>query len=234
MPPHSRCIRGGRRNQILLHLWMGLHTSNLPHHNCPSATEIPLYCTHSLCVCQRGHETLLIHSHTLSSGFILCERQISGLPLSGVISASSLHDGAFIYTHHMLASRLTVKFLTQRHYREVFAAEFAGYGDFLPQGPASLGNHMMCSRWRVMAHLKGNTDIKVKCDSGNVFALAVSAEQRSLDLCVSVWESHACLHISEPVNKKTPVVLCCLPAHTASGSRTLPGDRARRSHPGGG
>lgn len=89
--------------------------------------------------------------------------------ISGAVAVCSLHDRAFIYTYSLLASQLNVKFLTQRHYGEIFAAELAGNGDFLPQGPASLGNHMVCSCWRVMAHLRGKRDIKVKCNIGNVF-----------------------------------------------------------------
>ncbi len=81
----------------------------------------------------------------------------------------NLHDGTFIYTYSLLASPLNMKCLTQRHYGEVFATEFAGDGDFLPQGPASLGNHMVCSCRGVMAHLRGKTDIKVKQNVGNAF-----------------------------------------------------------------
>lgn len=47
-----------------------------------------------------------------------------------------------------------MKCLTQRHYGEVFATELAGDGDFLPQGPASLGKHVMRSCRGVMAHLE--------------------------------------------------------------------------------
>lgn len=53
--------------------------------------------------------------------------------------------------------------LTQRHYGEVFATELAGDGDFLPQGPASLGNHMMSSCRGVMAHLGSEIRVSVKC-----------------------------------------------------------------------
>lgn len=52
--------------------------------------------------------------------------------------------------------------LTQRHYGEVFATELAGDGDFLPQGPASLGNHMMSSCRRVMAHLESIIKVSLK------------------------------------------------------------------------
>lgn len=52
--------------------------------------------------------------------------------------------------------------LTQRHYGEVFATELAGDGDFLPQGPASLGNHMMSSCRGVMAHLESEIRVSVK------------------------------------------------------------------------
>lgn len=52
--------------------------------------------------------------------------------------------------------------LTQRHYGEVFATELAGNGDFLPQGPASLGNHMMSSCRGVMAHLGSEQKVSVK------------------------------------------------------------------------
>jgi len=44
--------------------------------------------------------------------------------------------------------------LTQGHDGEVFPTELAGDGDLLPQGPASLGDHMMGGRRRVMAHLR--------------------------------------------------------------------------------
>lgn len=52
--------------------------------------------------------------------------------------------------------------LTQRHYGEVFATELAGDGDFLPQGPASLGNHVMSSCRGVMAHLGSEIKVRVK------------------------------------------------------------------------
>jgi len=55
-----------------------------------------------------------------------------------------------------------MKALTQRHYGEVFATELAGDSDFLPQGPASLGNHMMSSCRGVMAHLGRQIYIKVE------------------------------------------------------------------------
>lgn len=57
-----------------------------------------------------------------------------------------------------LVSQLSVKCFTQRHNGEVFATELAGNGDFLPQGPASLGNHMMGSCRGVMAHLDSNKE----------------------------------------------------------------------------
>lgn len=62
----------------------------------------------------------------------------------------------------------SLKGLTQRHNREVFATKLAGDGDFLPQGPASLGNHMMCSCRGMMAHLeeKKRHDSEVKCKTG--------------------------------------------------------------------
>ena len=74
----------------------------------------------------------------------------------------NLHDGAFIYTYSLFSSQLNIKGFTQRHYGEVFATELAGDGDFLPQGPASLGNHMMCSCRGVMAHLTRRMYKKLK------------------------------------------------------------------------
>ncbi len=62
-----------------------------------------------------------------------------------------------------------MKCLTQRHYGEVFATELAGDGDFLPKGPASLGNHMMGSCRGVMAHLRSKNNIKIKQNIGNAF-----------------------------------------------------------------
>lgn len=66
---------------------------------------------------------------------------------------TSVCFGCAVCTYSLLASQLSLKCLTQRHYREVFATELAGNGDFLPQGPALFGNHMMCSSRGVMAHL---------------------------------------------------------------------------------
>lgn len=81
-----------------------------------------------------------------------------------IILLFNLHDETFIYTYRLLASQVNVKCLTQRHNGEVFATELAGNGDFLPQGPASLGNHVMCSSRGVMAHLRREAHVKVKCN----------------------------------------------------------------------
>ena len=132
-------------------------TDPCPALYCHSAIETSLY-THTLCMCQTGHKTLLIHSLTLSNGFMLCGRQMGFgvlLNLSLAMCLFNMHDGAFICTY----SLLNVKCLTKRHYGEVFATELAGNGDFLPQGPASLGNHMMGSCRGVMTHLKRMTGI---------------------------------------------------------------------------
>lgn len=78
---------------------------------------------------------------------------------------------------------ITPQRLTQRHDGEVFATELAGDGDFLPQGPASLGNHMVCSCRGMMAHLvvkkRHDIDIEVKA--------FIFQEQRALLFSHSFW-----------------------------------------------
>lgn len=83
--PHSRCItRSGTSHINLLHHFAESITS-LIHLNqrkpalCRSCAAQCLCYAYILCMCQKGHKTLLIYSHTLSSGFILCWGQISGL-----------------------------------------------------------------------------------------------------------------------------------------------------------